>query len=146
MKKNQAKTVVKTEDNSMILPVEMRMRSLGDGEKHLATLNANIGGAFAVRGIRLMNGKDGPFLSFPSYKGQSGYVDICFPVTSELRQRMTGMAADAYRQALSQHQAQDRNHEAEQPAQGDAGMEPEIEPGEEADPEMYEESQMGMQM
>ena len=142
MKKNQTKTVVKTEDNSMILPVEMRLRSLGDGEKHLATLNATIGGAFAVHGIRLLNGREKPFLSFPSYKGQKGYVEICFPVTSELRQRMTGMAVDAYRQALSQHQTQDQRREAEQPAQGDAGMDPIPEPELEPD----EEPQMGMQM
>jgi len=142
MKKNQAKTVVKTEDNSMILPVEMRLRSLGDGEKHLATLNATIGGAFAVHGIRLLNGREKPFLSFPSYKGQSGYVEICFPVTSELRQRMTSMAVDAYRQAISQHQTQDRHHEAEQPAQENAGLEPD--PGMEPEPD--EEPQMGMQM
>lgn len=30
MKKTQTNTVVKNEDNSMILPIEMRVRSLGD--------------------------------------------------------------------------------------------------------------------
>ena len=133
--KNQTTTVVKNEDNSMIIPVQMRVRSLGDGERNLATLSANIGGAFAVRGIRLQEGKNGPFLSFPSYKGHNGYVDICFPVTSELRQSMTDLAVDAYQQALSQHQAQSRQQSEEQQ------MEKAPEPVDD-----YEQPEFGMQM
>lgn len=127
MKKNHTNTVVKTEDNSIILPVEMRMRSLGDGERSLATLSATIGGAFAIRGIRLQEGKNGPFLSFPSYKGQNGYVGICFPVTSELRQRMTDQAVEAYHQALAQHQMQ--GHQQDENAVDNADMEQEPEMG-----------------
>ena len=40
MKKTQSNTIVKQEDNSMIMPLEMRMRSLGDGERYLASFNA----------------------------------------------------------------------------------------------------------
>ena len=127
MKKNQNNTVVKTEDNSVILPVEMRVRNLGDGERSLATLSATIGGAFAVRNIRLQEGKNGPFLSFPSYKSQNGYVDICFPVTSELRQRMTDQAVGAYQQALSQHQSQ--GHQQDEYAADIAELEQEPEIG-----------------
>ncbi len=97
-------TAVKNEDNSMSL--EMRITSLGDGEKTLAKLSATIGGAFAVHGLRLMAGNNKPFLSFPSYKSQNGYVDICYPVTAEFRQRMMDQAMDAYHQVLAQHQGQ----------------------------------------
>lgn len=135
MKKTQTNTVVKNEDNSMILPIEMRVRSLGDGERSLATLSANIGGGFAVRGIRLQEGKNGPFLSFPSYKGQNGYVDICFPIISELRQRMTDLAVDAYNQALSQHQTQSRQQGEQQIGEA---------PDQEVD--LEQEPEIGMQM
>ena len=126
MKKNQNNTVVKTEDNSVILPVEMRVRNLGDGERSLATLSATIGGAFAIRNIRLQEGKNGPFLSFPSYKSQNGYVDICFPVTSELRQRMTDQAVEAYQQVLSQHQSQGHQQDECAADIADLEQEPEI--------------------
>ena len=49
-------------------------------------------------------GKNGPFLSFPSYKVKDGYQDICFPLNGELRRQMTEAAVDAYHQALEQHQ------------------------------------------
>lgn len=113
MKQNEKTMAIqKTEESVFVLPVEMKVRSLGDGERCLAYLSANLGGDFAVRGLRLMDGKNGPFLNFPSYKTKDGYQDICFPVTAELRQQMTSSALDAYRQALVQHQAQaDPEHE-----------------------------------
>jgi len=145
MKKNQSKTTVKAEDNSMILPLEMRLRSLGDGEKYLASFNANIGGEFAVRGIRLQEGRNGPYLSFPSYKGRDGYVDICFPVSTDLRQRMTEQAVTTYQQALAQHH--DKEHRQDQQSEGRQHTE---EPQQEESPEevtdMDEGPSMGMQM
>ena len=65
-----------------------------------------LGGVFAVRGLRLMEGKNGPFLNFPSYKSGNGYQDICFPVSAQLRQQMTDAAVTAYHQVLDRHQAE----------------------------------------
>ena len=87
--------------------VEMRVNRLGKGDGHcLAHLSVTLGGAFAVRGLRLMEGKNGPFLNFPSYKSSNGYQDICFPVSAQLRQQMTDAAVAAYRQVLDRHQAE----------------------------------------
>jgi len=145
MKKTQSNTIVKQEDNSMILPLEMRMRSLGDGERYLASFNATIGGAFAVRGIRLHEGKNGPFLNFPSYKGQNGYVDICFPVSAEFRQRMTDQAVGIYQQAISQHHDRESRHvQQNEIDHQEQDMQQEESPDE--DLEMDEGPSMGMQM
>lgn len=127
MKKNETKTIIKTEDNSVILPVTMRVHSLGDGGTRLANLSVNLGDAFVMRGLRLMEGKNGPFLNFPSYKGRDGYTDICFPLSAELRQQMTDQAVETYRQALAQHQSQ----------QMETGME---------EPQYEQEPVIGMQM
>lgn len=127
MKKNETKTIIKTEDNSVILPVTMRVHSLGDGGTRLANLSVNLGDAFVMRGLRLMEGKNGPFLNFPSYKGRDGYQDICFPLSAELRQQMTDQAVETYRQALAQHQSQ----------QMETGME---------EPQYEQEPVIGMQM
>ena len=87
--------------------VEMRVNRLGKGDGHcLAHLSVTLGGTFAVRGLRLMEGKNGPFLNFPSYKSSNGYQDICFPVSAQLRQQMTDAAVAAYRQVLDRHQAE----------------------------------------
>lgn len=87
--------------------VEMRVNRLGTGDGHcLAHLSVTLGGAFAVRGLRLMEGKNGPFLNFPSYKSGNGYQDICFPVSAQLRQQMTDAAVTAYHQVLDRHQAE----------------------------------------
>ena len=78
------------------MKINMKVYSLEQEGKCLAQLSATLDGCFAVRGLRLMEGK----------KGRSGYVDICFPTTAELRQQMTGTAVAAYYQALEHHQEQ----------------------------------------
>lgn len=129
--KEKTAAAQKSEEQPDALPVEMRVTSLGDGKKHLANLSMNLGGAFAVRGLRLVEGQNGPFLSFPSYKTRDGrYQDICFPTTAGLRQRMTDAAVDAYRQTLEQHRAQEAQHA----------------PREEQPEQLEQEAALGMQM
>lgn len=45
------------------------------------------GGVFCIKGIRIVNGKSGPFVSFPQTKGtkEGEWLDLCFPVTKEFR-------------------------------------------------------------
>ncbi len=107
------------------MKIDMKVQSLEQEGKCLARLSATLDGCFAVRGLRLMEGKNGLFVNFPSYKGRSGYVDICFPTTAELRQQMTETAVAAYHQALEHHQAvmQGQQEQPSQPQQkADFGM------------------------
>lgn len=87
------------------MKIDMKVHSLEQEGKCVARLSATLDDCFVIRGLRLMEGKNGLFVNFPSYKGRSGYVDICFPTTAELRQQMTDGAMAAYRQAL-EHQEQ----------------------------------------
>jgi len=51
-----------------------------------ATASVNVYGDFAVRGIKVMEGSKGLFVSMPSYKAGNGeYKDICFPCTKEAK-------------------------------------------------------------
>ncbi|MCI8652121.1 MAG: SpoVG family protein [Angelakisella sp.] len=86
------------------MKIDMKVQSLEQEGKCLARLSATLDDCFAIRGLRLMEGKNGLFVNFPSYKGRSGYVDICFPTTAGLRQQMTEAAVTAYHQALEHHQ------------------------------------------
>lgn len=71
-----------------------------------AFASATIGGCFAVRGIKIVEGgKDGLFVSMPSRRTQDGYKDICFPVTAEFREEMHRAVLGAYEQALFMTQA-----------------------------------------
>ena len=88
------------------MKIDMKVQSLEQEGKCVARLSATLDDSFVIRGLRLMEGKNGLFVNFPSYKGRSGYVDICFPTTAELRQQMTDGAVAAYRQALEHHQGQ----------------------------------------
>ena len=66
----------------------------------LAYADLSIGGAFAIKGIKIMNGSNGPFVSMPNYKverdGQDEFRDICFPITAEFRNKLYSNILSAY--------------------------------------------------
>ena len=78
-----------------------------------AFASATIDQSLAIRGIRVVEGKEGLFVSMPSQKTKSGeYKEICFPVTREFREQLQGSVLSAYEQAMSQSQsAQAQNQE-----------------------------------
>lgn len=70
-----------------------------------ATASVNVYGDFAVRGVKVMEGSKGLFISMPSYKAGNGeYKDICFPCTKEAKAEFDKSVLDAYQQALTQGQ------------------------------------------
>ena len=68
----------------------------------LAIASVNLNGCFAIRGIQIREGKNGPFVSMPSRQVHGEYRDICFPCTSEFRQTFDQAVLDAYRMEISQ--------------------------------------------
>ena len=71
------------------MKINMKVHSLEQEGKCVARLSATLDDSFVIRGLRLMEGKNGLFVNFPSYKGRSGYGAVA-----------------AYRQALEHHQGQ----------------------------------------
>lgn len=72
-----------------------------------AIASANLDDCFAVKNIRVIEGKNGLFVSMPSYKGADGeYHDLCFPTTSEMRKQLNNAVSEAYKQAIIQLQEQ----------------------------------------
>ncbi len=81
-----------------------------------ATASVNIHGDFAVRGIKIMEGSKGLFVTMPSYKaGHGEYKDICFPCTKESKAAFDKAILDSYQQALSQSQQAAQQPSAQQP-------------------------------
>lgn len=76
-----------------------------------AYASVNIGGAFAVHGIKVIDSVKGTFISMPSnsYKkdGKMQYSDICHPITAEARNELIDKVTEAYEAKLSEEQDMD---------------------------------------
>ena len=90
------------------MKIDVRINSLTPGDSNVkAIASANLDDCFAVKNIRVVEGKNGLFVSMPSYKGADGeYHDLCFPTTPEFRKQLNSAVADAYKQAITQIQEQ----------------------------------------
>ncbi len=121
--------VTKTErDQTVKLDVSARVFPTKDPKQEkgsiLAFASADIGGCFAVTGIKIVEGKDGPFVAMPNQMGRDKQRrDICFPTTSAMREALNTVVMDAYRDVLEQQatraaQAEERLSErsAEKPS------------------------------
>ena len=90
------------------LHYDVKIQSIRPEGTLKATATVNINDAFAIRGIKLMEGSKGLFVSMPSYKAGNGeYKDICFPCTAEARKEFDQAVLSAYEQALTQSQKQE---------------------------------------
>ena len=90
------------------MKIDVRINSLTPGEGNVkAIASANLDDCFAVKNIRVIEGKNGLFVSMPSYKGADGeYHDLCFPTTPEMRKQLNNAVEEAYKQAIVQLQEQ----------------------------------------
>ena len=84
------------------MQVDVKIHSLHASGSVLADASVNLNGCFAIRGVKVVSGTNGPFVSMPSYKARDGYKDICFPCTKEFHQQFHQAVLDAYQQSLTQ--------------------------------------------
>ncbi len=82
-----------------------------------AYASVNIGGIFAVHGIKVIDSVKGIFVSMPqsSYKkdGKMQYSEICHPITAEARNELIDKVTEAYELKLSEEQDMDNMPEDE---------------------------------
>ena len=69
-----------------------------------AVASVNIGGAFAIHGIRVVDSQKGLFVQMPqsSYQkdGKTVYQDIFHPITADARTKLNSAVLSAYEQRL----------------------------------------------
>ena len=84
------------------LPTDVTVRAypVSDEGQVLANLSMNVNGCFAIRGAKLVQGKNGPFVSMPQKKVGEEYKDIVFTTTREMYDKLTATAIAAYGQAM----------------------------------------------
>ena len=102
----QAKKPLPTEITARAYPVA------GDGPV-LANLTLDVNGCFAIRGAKLVQGKNGPFVSMPQRQTRDGYQEVAFPITKEMRELVNNVAVGAYQLAMREMaQKMDKNQQA----------------------------------
>ncbi|MBD3343833.1 MAG: septation regulator SpoVG [Chitinivibrionales bacterium] len=95
--------------------------SLRSEEKLKAFASVTFDNCFVVRGLKIINGSDGYFVSMPSRKHKDGtYHDIAHPINNEMRKTIEDRVLDEFEQELNRSgQAEEReafHHEKEIPA------------------------------
>lgn len=82
--------------------IDVRIQSVRASGSVLAHASITLNGCFAIRGLRVVQGENGPFVSMPSYKSGGEYRDVCFPITKDFREQMHTAVLGAYQQELVQ--------------------------------------------
>lgn len=81
---------------------EVRITRASDIGRQRAIASITINGVFVVRGIRIMEGKNGLFVSMPRFRTGEEYKDYCYPCTAEEREKLNSAVMAAYEKALEQ--------------------------------------------
>lgn len=75
--------------------------TLRDEEKLKAFANLTFDEEFVIRGLKIINGNNGYFVSMPSRKRADGtHQDICHPINNRMRERIEKAVLAAYEEEL----------------------------------------------
>ncbi len=74
--------------------------TLRDEAKLKAYANITFDDAFVIRGVKIIEGRKGLFISMPSRKDAKGqYRDIAHPINNEMREKMQQRILEEYEKA-----------------------------------------------
>jgi stage V sporulation protein G len=127
--KAESKSAEKEQKND-IPRIDVRINALRNDDTHIkGYASANIGGAFAIHGISIIEGKNGLFMSMPqrSFTDESGekkYSDIFHAVTKEAYDELNGKVISAYKEAYAESQNAAEESDFEEIPDEDEGLEP----------------------
>lgn len=81
---------------------DVRIRLVNNDEKLKAVASITIDDELVVHDLKVINGKDGYFLSMPRRKvGEGDFKDIVHPIKTEARVALTKLILDEYNKALA---------------------------------------------
>ena len=106
------------EPTTNIPTIQARIDHVTGYEKVKAFASANIGGAFAIHGLRVVDGEKGLFVAMPSTSfqrdGKTEYQETFHPVSGEARKTLNDAVLEAYEQKLAEEQTEDEAFDEEQ--------------------------------
>lgn len=81
---------------------DVRIRLVNNDEKLKAVASITIDNEFVIHDLKIINGKEGFFLSMPRRKVNEGeFKDIVHPIKTETRVALTKLILDEYQKALN---------------------------------------------
>ncbi len=81
--------------------------SIRSEDRLKAFANVTFDDEFVVRGLKVIEGNSGYFVSMPSRRRPDGtYQDIAHPINNEMRDRLEGAVMEAYESALQESGSQ----------------------------------------
>lgn len=94
-------TVQETAAVPAAMKLDVSVRPIEPKDNLLAFASVTINDSFVVDGIRLCNGKNGPYLNMPGSTNKRGtWRDACKPITKEFRQQLTEAVVTGYDKAI----------------------------------------------
>ena len=94
----------------MLNITDVRIRKLfpaGEG-KLRAIASITLDAAFAVHGVRVVDGREKPFIAMPDHKFKNGtYANIAHPINAEARADIEKAVISKYDEALKANEAQE---------------------------------------
>ncbi|OQX51616.1 MAG: septation protein SpoVG [Candidatus Cloacimonas sp. 4484_209] len=76
--------------------------TLRDEPKLKAFANITLDDCFVIRGLKIIEGVNGYFISMPSRKGKDGnYRDIAHPINNETREMLERVILEEYKKELA---------------------------------------------
>lgn len=79
-----------------------------------AYASVTLGKCFAIDGIRIIEGKNGNFVSMPGYNKGDKFHQVCFPVTKEFREELYNGIITSYEQKMDEIRKQENPFEIEE--------------------------------
>lgn len=77
----------------------LRLRRLSGDSSLKAFVDVSFAGVFIVKGLKVVEGKNGLFVSMPREKGKDGkWYDTAHPLTREFRDLLNEIVLEAYEQ------------------------------------------------
>lgn len=71
-----------------------------------AMADVSLNDEFVIKGLKVVDGENGPFVSMPQKKVGEGYEQIFFPITKEAREQLHKSVLEAYENKLTQQEEQ----------------------------------------
>ena len=85
---------------------DVRVRKVSKEGKMKAVVSITIDDEFVVHDIKVIEGEKGLFVSLPSRRNVKGeWVEHCFPMTKELRAKLSAAVLEAYEAAVQNEEA-----------------------------------------
>jgi len=84
------------------MKVNARVNLINNDSKLKGVADVVLDDVLVIKGVKVMEGQNGAFVSMPSQKVGSEYRETVFPITAEFREQLMGSVLSAYDKKLQE--------------------------------------------